>query len=118
MGLRVGQAARQVGVRVSALRFWEEEGLLHPQRDDSSGYRLYDEQQLRRLRVVVLLRDAGYAVEAIRLVLDELAAGRPERALRAVEGRRVEVARASRACAAATAAFWEYVTPLLNARVV
>jgi DNA-binding transcriptional MerR regulator len=108
-GLRVGQAARRVGVRVSALRFWEEEGLLHPHRDESSGYRLYDEGQMRRLRVVVLLREAGYDFDAIRSALDELSAGRPESALRAVEGRRVELARASRACAAATAALWEYV---------
>lgn len=35
--LRVGQASRRVGVRVSALRFWEEEGLLHPHCDESSG---------------------------------------------------------------------------------
>ncbi|MBV9707583.1 MAG: MerR family DNA-binding transcriptional regulator, partial [Chloroflexi bacterium] len=28
--LRVGEAARQVGVRVSALHFWEQQGLLHP----------------------------------------------------------------------------------------
>jgi DNA-binding transcriptional MerR regulator len=89
-----------VGVRVSALRFWEEQGLLHPHRDDSSGYRLYDEQQMRRLRVVVLLKEAGYGFDAIRSVLDELSAGRPGSALRAIEGRRVELARASRACAA------------------
>ncbi len=108
--LRVGQAARRVGVRVSALRFWEEEGLLHPHRDESSGYRLYDEQQMRRLRVVVLLKEAGYDFAAIRSVLDELSAGRPERALRAVDGRRVELASASRACAEATAALWEYVS--------
>jgi DNA-binding transcriptional MerR regulator len=49
--LRVGEAARQVGVRVSALHFWEQHGLLHSVRDQSSRYRLYDEQQMRRLRV-------------------------------------------------------------------
>ncbi len=110
VGLRVGQAARRVGVRVSALRFWEEEMLLHPHRDKSSGYRLYDEQQMRRLRVVVLLREADYDFDAIRSVLDELSAGRPKRALKAFERRRVELARASRACARATAALWGYVS--------
>ncbi len=59
--LRVGEAAKQVGMRVSALHFWEQQGLLHPVRDKSSHYRLYDEQQMRRLRVVVLLRDASTA---------------------------------------------------------
>ncbi len=85
-GRRVGQAARRLGVRVSALRFWEEEGLLQPHRDESSGYRLYDEQQMRRLQVVVLLKEAGYDFDAIRSVLGELSAGRPESALRPSRG--------------------------------
>ncbi|MBE3561725.1 MAG: MerR family transcriptional regulator [Ktedonobacteraceae bacterium] len=72
--LRVGQAAKQVGVRVSALRFWEQQGLLHPTRDQFSRYRLYDEQQMRRLRVVVLLREAGYGFDVIHTTLEELAA--------------------------------------------
>ncbi|MGH2480238.1 MAG: MerR family transcriptional regulator, partial [Ktedonobacteraceae bacterium] len=92
---RVGEAAREVGVRVSALRFWEQQGFLHPIRDKTSKYRLYDERQMRRLRVVVLLREAGYTFIVIHPVLDELAAGRPEQAIAAVEKRREELARAS-----------------------
>src|SRR5438093_13722999 len=54
--LRVGEVARQAGVRPSAVRFWEEQGLLQPVRDLESGYRLYDAAQALRLRVVTLLR--------------------------------------------------------------
>jgi DNA-binding transcriptional MerR regulator len=106
--LRVGEAAKLVGVRVSALRFWEQQGLLQPTRDESSGYRIYGEQQLRRLEVVALLRGADYGFDAIRAVLDELAEGRPESALRAVAKRREEISGTSRACARATAALWSY----------
>ncbi|HEX6605290.1 MAG TPA: MerR family transcriptional regulator [Chloroflexia bacterium] len=108
--LRVGAAARQVGVRVSALRFWEQQGLLLPVRDPHSGYRLYHEPQMRRLRVVVLLRAAGYDFPAIRGALDALAAGRTETAIAAVERRRAELARTSWACLAALGAFQAYVT--------
>jgi DNA-binding transcriptional MerR regulator len=108
--LRVGEAAKQVGVRVSALHFWEQQGLLHPLREQSSRYRLYDEQQLRRLRVVVLLRDAGYTFSVIQPVLDELAAGRPEKAIVAVEKRREELTRASWACIEALTFFHHYVS--------
>ena len=97
-----------MGVRVSALRFWEQQGLLQPERDRESGYRLYDAQQVRRLQVVALLRQAGYGVDAIRPVLDDVAAGRPDSALKAVERRREDVAAAGRACAHATAALWRY----------
>jgi DNA-binding transcriptional MerR regulator len=106
--LRIGEAARAVGVQPSAVRFWEAEGLLQPSRDRESGYRQYDRQQLRRLEMIVLLRGANYRFEAIRSVLDELAAGRPEASLRALEQRREELARASRACALATVAIIEY----------
>ena len=94
-GFRVGEAARQVDVRVSALHFWEQQGLLHPFRDQSSRYRLYDEHQMRRLRVVVLLREEGLDFKVILPVLDELAAGRPEKAIVAVEKRREELTRTS-----------------------
>lgn len=106
---RVGEAAKQVGVRVSALHFWEQQGLLHPLRDQSSRYRLYDEQQMHRLRVVVLLRDAGYDFNVILSVLDELAAGQPEKAIVAVEKRREELTRISWACIEALALFQRYV---------
>jgi DNA-binding transcriptional MerR regulator len=108
-GLRVGATARQVGVRVSALRFWEQQGLLHPVRDPQSHYRVYDEPQIRRLRVVVLLREAGYDFPAIRLALDELAAGRTDRAIAAVDRRRADLARTSWACLGALAAFQAYI---------
>jgi DNA-binding transcriptional MerR regulator len=108
--LRVGEAAKQVGVRVSALHFWEQQGLLHPIRDKSSHYRLYDEQQMRRLRVVVLLREAGYDFNAISTTLDELVVGQSEKAIAAVEKRRAELARTSWACLAAMPSFHAYIS--------
>jgi DNA-binding transcriptional MerR regulator len=108
--LRVGEAAKQMGVQVSALRFWEQQGLLNPVRDKSSRYRLYDEQQMLRLRVVALLRDAGYGFSAIHLALDELSAGQPEKAIAAVEKRRAEMARTSWDCLAAMSSFQGYIS--------
>lgn len=107
--LRVGEAASQFGVRVSALYFWEQQGLLQPVREKSSHYRLYDEQQMRRLGVVVLLREAGYTFPVIQAVLDELAAGQPEKAIAAVEQRREELARMSLACIEVIPAFQTYL---------
>nr|BBH87578.1 MerR family transcriptional regulator [Thermosporothrix sp. COM3] len=106
---RVGEAAEQVGVRVSALHFWEQQGLLHPQRDKISRYRLYDEQHMQRLRVVVLLREAGYNFPVIHSVLDELEAGRPEKAIVAIEKRRDELTHASWKCVESLTSFHSYV---------
>jgi DNA-binding transcriptional MerR regulator len=107
--LHVGAAAHLVGVRVSALRFWEQQGLLQPSREPGSRYRLYDEPQLRRLRIVALLRQAHYDFAAIRATLDELEAGQPKRAVAAVEQRRGELARVSWRCLQAMSAFHDYV---------
>ncbi|MEZ4835301.1 MAG: MerR family transcriptional regulator [Caldilineaceae bacterium] len=107
--LRVGEAAQEVGVPVSSLRFWEQQGLLHPVRERGSNYRLYDERQLRRLRIIVLLRQENYDFAAIHATLDELEAGRPERALAAVEERRNELARIGWSCAEGVAALVGYV---------
>lgn len=108
--LRVGAAADLVGVRVSALRFWEEQGLLRPVRDAESRYRLYDEHQLRRLRIVALLRQAHYDFAAIRTTLDELEAGQPERAIAAIEQRRGALADTSWRCIQALASFYAYAS--------
>jgi DNA-binding transcriptional MerR regulator len=108
--LRIGEAARQAGVRVSALHFWEQQGLLHPLREQSSRYRLYDEQQMHRLHVIVLLRDASYPFSVIQAVLDELAGGRPEKAIAAVEKRREELTRISWMCVEALTLFQQYVS--------
>jgi DNA-binding transcriptional MerR regulator len=113
---RIGAVAESLGVRVSALRFWEEQELVVPQRDPSSGYRYYNEEQIRRLRIIVLLRQGGYNADAIRPVLSELAAGRPERAIAAAEQRLNDLAAASRRCAQATAAFWGYCEAFLRTR--
>lgn len=114
VALRVGDAAKLVGVRISSLHFWEEQRLLSPRRDSSSGYRLYDPNEVLRLRVVVILRKAGYTFDAIRTVLDELAGGRPSTALSAIERRREELQRASERCSRATAAFWSYVSEVFG----
>lgn len=107
--VRVGAAARQVGVRVSSLRFWEQQGLLQPSRDKHSRYRFYDERQLRRLRIVALLRQAHYDFAAIRTTLDELEAGKPRRAVAAVEQRRSELAALSLSCVEAMAGLYAYM---------
>lgn len=111
--LRAGEAAALVGARISALRFWEQQGLLQPAREPGSNYRLYDERQVRRLRIVALLRQASYDFPAIRATLAELEAGQPQRAAAAVEQRRDELARKSWRCLRAMAAFHAYACEFL-----
>jgi DNA-binding transcriptional MerR regulator/effector-binding domain-containing protein len=70
--LNIGEFARLGQVSPRMLRHYHELGLLEPDRVDApNGYRLYDVRQLGRLHRIVALRDMGFGLEQIRLVLAE-----------------------------------------------
>lgn len=112
--LRIGPAAELVGVRPSALRFWEQQGLLRPARDGSTRSRSFDHEQIQRAQTVALLRAAGYRFGAIRAVLDDLAANRTAQARAALEERRRSVEHASRQAMYATSTLDRYIRALAD----
>jgi DNA-binding transcriptional MerR regulator len=105
---QIGVAAAAVGVRPSALRFWEQEGLLHPARDRSSGFRAYDEFQMRLVNLVALLRQIDYSFDAIRAVVGTIMETGQVRTIDTLATRRHDIFEASKACSAATSALWNY----------
>lgn len=70
-GMRsIGEMARDSGLSVSALRFYDGAGVLVPARvDPVSGYRWYGPGQLEESRLLARLRRAGMPLADIRLVL-------------------------------------------------
>ncbi|HWC22400.1 MAG TPA: MerR family transcriptional regulator [Flexivirga sp.] len=75
--LTIGAFARLVGLSSSALRFYDDCGLLRPQEvDATSGYRYYSADQERRASTISRLRGIGLPLQDIRTVLD----GPPEQA--------------------------------------
>jgi MerR family transcriptional regulator, redox-sensitive transcriptional activator SoxR len=69
--LTVGELAERTGVATSALRFYEERGLLHPERNDS-GHRRYARPLVRRVAFIVFAQRVGFTLEEIRAELDKL----------------------------------------------
>lgn len=67
--MRIGEVAREAGVRVSALRYYEEIGLL-PEAERESGQRVYDRSILRRLALIDVSQRAGLSLTEIRELLD------------------------------------------------
>ncbi|MET9410012.1 MerR family transcriptional regulator [Streptomyces sp. NPDC002935] len=66
----IGEMARDSGLSVSALRFYDRGGVLVPAWvDPVSGYRWYDPGQLDEARLLARLRRAGMPLADIRLVL-------------------------------------------------
>jgi MerR family redox-sensitive transcriptional activator SoxR len=71
MMLTVGELAKRTGVATSALRFYEERGLIHAQRT-GSGHRRYPRPTARRVAFVVFAQRVGLTLEEIRTELDKL----------------------------------------------
>ena len=69
MALRIGELARQAGLAASALRYYEEVGLLEPSSRTESGYRLYGEEALGRLGFIRRAQSLGLSVSEIRELL-------------------------------------------------
>jgi MerR family transcriptional regulator, redox-sensitive transcriptional activator SoxR len=67
--MRIGEAARRAGVRVSLIRYYEDIGLL-PEPERISGQRRYDETVLRRLAVIDVAQRAGLSLEEIRELVE------------------------------------------------
>ncbi|WP_030374689.1 TioE family transcriptional regulator [Streptomyces rimosus] len=73
-GTFVGQLAAQLGIRPATLRKWERAGLVRPRRDPLTGYRVYDEADVRDARLAHQLRRGGYLLEQIAPLLDRVRA--------------------------------------------
>lgn len=72
--MKINDLEKLLGVKRSSIFYYEREGLLEPAREDNN-YREYSEADLRRLKLVVVLRKLGFTVAEIRDML------RGERAL-------------------------------------
>ena len=68
--LTIGQLAKAVGVRTSALRYYETEGLLAANGRSDSGYRLYKPEAVERLRLIQRAQRLGFSLADIRILLD------------------------------------------------
>lgn len=108
--LRIGEVAALLGVRTSALRVWEDAGLLTPQREPITGYRRYGPADVRDARMIHMLRQGRYPLPRIKDVLDGLRRTGSTEALRAALAER-------RAALAATAAAMLEGAALLHAYV-
>ena len=74
-GLTIGQIADRTGLAVSAIRFYEEQGLVHPLRN-SGGQRRFDRGDIRRLSFVMISQQLGFSLGEIRQLFARLPEGR------------------------------------------
>ncbi|WP_299412694.1 redox-sensitive transcriptional activator SoxR [uncultured Sulfitobacter sp.] len=74
-GLSIGALAQRTGLAVSAIRYYEAQGLIKPWRN-AGGQRRFARADLRRLSFVMIAQQFGFTLPQIRAQLDQLPNGR------------------------------------------
>lgn len=67
-GLKIGELARQVGISVGALRYYDDLGLV-PSRRGSNGYRYYPPDAVHRVQFIKKAQALGFSLEDIGEIL-------------------------------------------------
>ncbi|CCV14747.1 Transcriptional regulator, MerR family [Mesorhizobium sp. STM 4661] len=65
---RIGEMAKNYGVTLRTLRFYEDKGLLNPRRDGST--RLYTRRDKARLKLILLGRKVGFSLRDVKQMMD------------------------------------------------
>lgn len=73
--LSIGELADRTGLSVSAIRFYEEKGLVHPARN-SGGQRRFMRADIRRLSFALVAQEFGFTISEIAVRLAQLPEGR------------------------------------------
>ncbi len=69
--LTIGQLAKQAGVGVETIRFYERQGLIaEPERQPSSRYRQYPAQAVKRILFIRHAKDLGFTLKEIQELLE------------------------------------------------
>jgi MerR family redox-sensitive transcriptional activator SoxR len=74
-GMSIGEIARRMGLRSSAIRYYERLGLI-PKAPRVSGRRCYDDRALERLAMVRFAKHVGFSIAEIKVLLGGVE-GRP-----------------------------------------
>ena len=67
--LTIGQVARQAGVGIETVRFYERQGLLEEPSRRESGYRQYPEDVVARLRFIKRAKELGFSLKEVKELL-------------------------------------------------
>lgn len=63
--MKIGQVAQQAGVSVDTVRFYERRGVLPAADRRPSGYRVFSESTVERIRMAKALQDMGFTLDEV-----------------------------------------------------
>lgn len=66
---QIGELAKELSVTTDTLRYYEKHGLLKPCSRTNTGYRLYNDDNLRSLRFIISAKKCGFTLKDIQELL-------------------------------------------------
>lgn len=63
--MKIGEAAREAGVSIDTVRFYERRGVLPAPERQPSGYRVFTEAAVARIRMTRALQDMGFTLDEV-----------------------------------------------------
>lgn len=66
----VNEVCRLAGISPRTLHYYDQKGLLPPAEISPSGYRLYNEESLSRLRTILFFKELDFSLKEIKDILD------------------------------------------------
>jgi len=80
----IGRLAKAFGLSRSTLLYYDDKGLLKPSSRTAANYRVYTEEDYRRLELIMAYRDAGLSLESIAALLSDKTTGQIESILQSL----------------------------------
>jgi DNA-binding transcriptional MerR regulator len=68
--MQINEVAKLVNISIRTLHYYDEIDLLKPKKVNSSGYRIYDEDNLKKLQQIMFLREMDFTLKDIKSILD------------------------------------------------
>ena len=69
--MKIKEAEERLGIPRAAIRFYEKQGLIQPKRNPDNEYREYSEEDLKRLKKILVLRKLGFSLSEIEDLLED-----------------------------------------------
>ncbi len=67
--MKIGELAQRAEVSIDTVRYYERDGLLTPAGRQPSGYRVYGDTELKRMRFIRRAKALGFSLDEIRGLL-------------------------------------------------
>ncbi len=64
-----GRLAKEVGINIQTIRFYDRQGILKPSSRTGAGYRVYDQESLKRLTFIIQAKELGFSLREIKELL-------------------------------------------------